>query len=183
MEDIGHILAAGSRVRVSRTSSQDVGVDANAGIVVATSSLEVGFDDPEVGAVLQHKAPQSPAAFLQRKGRAGRRQSMRPWTVVVLSDYGRDRAAYLGYDQLFSPHLPARYLPLGNRAVLRMQATFVLFDWLARRLPPTVSPDPWMDFSQPASEIENPRSSSDVAHRQALYVPHLRAVLEQDVCS
>ena len=180
VEDIGHILAAGSRVRVSRTSSQDVGVDANAGIIVATSSLEVGFDDPEVGAILQHKAPQSPAAFLQRKGRAGRRQSMRPWTVVVLSDYGRDRAAYLGYDQLFSPHLPARYLPLGNRAVLRMQATFVLFDWLARRLPPTVSPDPWMDFSQPASEIENPRSRSDVAQLQALYVPHLRAVLEQD---
>lgn len=179
VEEIGHILAAGSRVRVSRTSSQDVGVDANAGIIVATSALEVGFDDPEVGAMLQHKAPQSPAAFLQRKGRAGRRQSMRPWTVVVLSDYGRDRAAYLGYDQLFSPHLPARYLPLRNRAVLRMQATFVLFDWLARRLPPGVSPDPWIDFSQPASEIDNPRSSSDVARRQALYVPHLQAVLEQ----
>jgi hypothetical protein len=181
VEDIGHVLATGSRVRVSRTSSQDVGVDANAAIVVATSALEVGFDDPDVGAMLQHKAPQSPAAFLQRKGRAGRRQNMRPWTVVVLSDYGRDRAAYLGYDQLFSPHLPARYLPLRNRAVLRMQATFVLFDWLARRLPSGVSPDPWIDFSQPASEISNPRSSNDVAHRQSLYIPHLRAVLEQDV--
>ncbi len=180
VEDIGHILAPGSRVRVSRTSSQDVGVDANAQIVVATSSLEVGFDDPEVGAMLQHKAPQSPAAFLQRKGRAGRRQSMRPWTVVVLSDYGETERPYLGYDQLFSPQLPARYLPLRNRAVLRMQATFVLFDWLARRLSPTVSPDPWTDFAQPASEIDNPQSRSDVANRQALYVPHLRALLEQD---
>jgi hypothetical protein len=179
-EDIGHVLSPGSRVRVARTSSQDVGVDANAGIVVATSALEVGFDDPEVGAILQHKAPQSPAAFLQRKGRAGRRQSMRPWTTVVLSDYGRDRAAYQAYDQLFSPRLPARYLPLRNRAVLKMQATFALCDWLARRIPGNQLPDPWSDFSQPASEIQNPRVAADVAARQALYAQYLRALLEQD---
>jgi hypothetical protein len=30
---------------------------------------------------------------------------MRPWTVVVLSDYGRDRIAYQGYDILFNPIL------------------------------------------------------------------------------
>ena len=179
-EDIGHVLSPGSRIRVARTSSQDVGVDANAGIVVATSALEVGFDDPEVGAILQHKAPQSAAAFLQRKGRAGRRQSMRPWTTVVLSDYGRDRAAYQAYDQLFSPHLPARYLPLRNRAVLKMQATFSLCDWLARRIPGNHFADPWTDFSQPASEIKNSRLSADVAARQALYAQYLRALLEQE---
>ena len=87
VEEIGHVLAPGSRIRVGRTSSQDTGVDTDADIVVATAALEVGFDDPEVGAVLQHKAPHSAAAFLQRKGRAGRRQEMRPWTVVTLSDY------------------------------------------------------------------------------------------------
>ena len=31
---------------------------------------------------------------------------MRPWTAVVLSDYGRDRAAYQSYDLLFDPELP-----------------------------------------------------------------------------
>jgi hypothetical protein len=30
---------------------------------------------------------------------------MRPWTVVVLSDFGRDRLAYQGYDLLFDPEL------------------------------------------------------------------------------
>lgn len=179
VEDIGHVLAPGARVRIGRTSSQDAGVDANAGIIVATSALEVGLDDPEVGAVLQHKAPQSPAAFLQRKGRAGRRQSMRPWTVVVLSDYGRDRAAYQSYDQLFSSYLPARHLPLGNRAVLRMQATFALFDWLAFRLPRNEWADPWIDFSQPASEVQNPRFAVDAARRQNLYAGYLRSLLEE----
>jgi hypothetical protein len=181
VEDVGHSLAPGSRVRIGRTSSQDVGVDANADIIVATAALEVGFDDPEVGAVLQHKAPHSAAAFLQRKGRAGRRQLMRPWTAVVLSDYGRDRLAYQSYDQLFSPQLPPRHLPLRNRAVLKMQATYALCDWLAHRLPQNEFPDPWTDLSQPASDIENTKLASYVARRQSLYVQYLRSLLEQGV--
>jgi hypothetical protein len=179
VEDIGHVLAPGQRVRVGRTSSQDAGVDPDADIVVATASLEVGFDDPEVGGVLQHKAPHSPAAFLQRKGRAGRRQDMRPWTVVVLSDYGRDRSAYQGYDQLFSPTLPPRHLPLGNRAVLRMQAAYALCDWLARRLPPNQGSDPWSDFSQPPSDVTNTQFAQQLAARHRLYAQFLRALLEQ----
>lgn len=73
--DIGHDLAENKVI--SRTSSQDAGVDASADVVVATSSLEVGYNDPLVGAVLQHKAPNDVASYLQRKGRAGRPRGMR----------------------------------------------------------------------------------------------------------
>lgn len=179
VEDVGHVLAPGARVRVGRTSSQDAGVDAAAGIVVATSALEVGFDDPEVGAVLQHKAPRSAAAFLQRKGRAGRRREMRPWTVLSLSDYGRDRVAYQAYDQIFSPTLPVRHLPLDNRAVLRMQATYALADWITRRLPPSElrTADPWRDLSQPP-QTGHP-GSEEIAARHHLYAASLRGLLEQ----
>ena len=93
-EEIGHGLQL--PLNIGRTSSQDTGVTSNADVIVATASLEVGFNDPEVGGVIQHKAPRDMASFLQRKGRAGRRRTMRPWTVVVLSDYGRDRIAYQG---------------------------------------------------------------------------------------
>jgi hypothetical protein len=119
---------------IGRTSSQDSGVNPSAEIVVATASLEVGFDDPTVGAVLQHKAPRDLAQFLQRRGRAGRSQSMRPWTTVVLSDYGRDRLAYQSYERLFDPELPPKTLPLGNRSIERMQATFAVMDWVAIQL-------------------------------------------------
>ncbi|MGW5054357.1 protein DpdJ [Actinokineospora sp. NPDC004072] len=119
---------------VSRTSSQDSGVDADADIVVATSSLEVGYDDPKVGAVLQHKAPRDVAQFLQRRGRAGRLQSQRPWTVVVLSDYGRDRVAFQSYETILDPSVPAKSLPLGNQAVRKMQAAMCLIEWLSVEL-------------------------------------------------
>lgn len=132
---LGHALGRPG-LNVSRTTSQDAGVDTASQLVVATASLEVGFDDPDVGAVLQHKAPRGVAAFLQRKGRAGRSRRMRPYTVVVLSDYGRDRATYEAWDALFDPVLPELVLPIRNRAVLRIQATLAMLDWLADQLQP-----------------------------------------------
>jgi hypothetical protein len=118
-------------LRVSRTSSQDSGVDARAEVVIASGSLEVGFDDPYVGAVLQHKAPYGLAAFAQRKGRAGRSTNMRPWMITVLSDYGRDRIAFQNYEQYFDVVVPPKALPIHNRYILKIQSVFAFFDWLA----------------------------------------------------
>ncbi|NBE85424.1 protein DpdJ [Micromonospora rubida] len=134
---IGHALsplADSNGLRVGRTTSQDSGVDRDADVIVATASLEVGFNDPRVGLVMQHKAPRDAAAFIQRQGRAGRRREMRPITVVTLSDYGRDRLAYQAFDTLFAPEIPPRHLPVGNRYVLKIQATQALLDWLGRKL-------------------------------------------------
>ena len=132
---LGHPLGPTNRLNIARTSSQDAGVDPSADVIVATSSLEVGFDDPEVGGIVQHKAPREDAAFLQRKGRAGRTQSMRPWMVVVLSDYGRDRLRYQGYETLFAPRLSARSIPIDNLHLLKMQASYALLDWLTTNVP------------------------------------------------
>lgn len=128
-EDIGRRLD--QPLLVGRTTSEDAGVLGNADVVVATASLEVGYNDARVGAVLQHKAPKDAASFLQRRGRAGRSRGMRPLTVTVLSDYGRDRVAFQAYEHLFDPVLPAQPLPIQNEYVLRMQATYALFDWIA----------------------------------------------------
>lgn len=127
-------------LRVSRTSSQDSGVDASSDLVVATASLEVGFNDPRVGLVLQHKAPRDSSAFIQRRGRAGRSLDMRPLTLVVLSDYGRDRIAYQTYEQLLDPEIGFRRLPVGNRFVLKIQAVLSLMDWIYRQTEGKVDP-------------------------------------------
>ena len=151
-------LGFGDRaLAVTRTSSQDSGVDTLADVVVATASLEVGYDDPAVGAVLQHKAPRDVAQFLQRKGRAGRVQRQRPWTVVVLSDYGRDRQAYLDYETLLDPSLPPKSLPLGNQSVRKMQSALCLIDWVAQRYSakhPNRRVNWRRVFSQPTGESE-----------------------------
>jgi hypothetical protein len=129
---LGHQLD--SPLHVTRCSSQDPGANAGSDMIVASASLEVGFDDPEVGAMLHHKRPASLASFVQRKGRAGRRRGTRPWTIVVLSDYGADRWAFQNAETLFQPELERIRLPLHNPHVLRIQATYFLIDWLGHRI-------------------------------------------------
>lgn len=131
-EEIGHDLQ--QSLVIGRTSSQDAGVDSAAEVIVSSPSLEVGFNDKQVGAVIQHKAPRDLAAFLQRKGRGGRDPNMRPWMVTVLSDFGRDRFMYQSYDTLFQPVLERQALPIMNRYVLRIQAVFAFMDWVAYEL-------------------------------------------------
>lgn len=147
--DIGHELNSTDRKAVGRVMSSDPGVAQNLDIVVATATLEVGFNDPLVGAVIQHKAPRDVAQFLQRKGRAGRSRKMRPWTIVVLSDYGRDRVAYQGYDLLFDPELAVRSLPTGNRYVRRIQSVYATLDYLGQQLDAAPNGSVWKNLSGP----------------------------------
>ena len=151
------------RLRVGRTTSKDVGVTAGSDVIVATAALEVGYNDPGVGAVMQHKAPRNFAAYLQRKGRAGRHRQMRPWMVTVLSDYGRDRLAYQGYEQLFDPVIPPQSLPTGNLYLLKTQAVFALLDWLTVRLPSHARVWLWDLLSSP-QKSENSYQGNLIKH-------------------
>ena len=172
-EDIGHTLD--QRLIIGRTTSQDAGVTPDANIIVATSALEVGFNDPQVGAVIQHKAPRGMASFLQRKGRAGRDRAMRPLTVTVLSDYGRDRALYQSYERLFDPQLEPQYLPVGNPYVLKMQATFAFFDWLAAETAGFEKAWAWDILSRP---IDQPSTSTSVVIKRVK--AHLARLVQGD---
>jgi hypothetical protein len=173
-EQLGHTLS--ERLHIDRVSSQDRGIDASADVVVATAALEVGFDDPSVGAVIQHKAPKGMAGFLQRKGRAGRTRGMRPWTAVILSDYGRDRIAYQGYDLLFDPELPARTLPLSNRYITRMQAVFATIDYFGQKLQDASKGSVWADLSGPKDGPRKERLIKEV--RSILESPNSVGKLE-----
>lgn len=167
---MGHDLVNDRQLGIGRTTSQDVGVNARAEVVVATASLEVGYDDDKVGVVIQHKAPHDAARFIQRKGRAGRRAEMRPWSIVILTDLGRDRITYQSYDQLFSPRLNPNRLPVRNRYVLRIQAVYSTLDWLGKRLS---VPGDWRQFGSPAT------TAHDKA-RQAAAAIEIRRVLEDE---
>ncbi|MGK8558817.1 protein DpdJ [Nocardia gipuzkoensis] len=165
VEKIGHLLSPDLRqqyLRIGRTSSQDAGMDRDADFTVASPSLEVGVNDARVGLVLQHKAPRNPAAFIQRRGRAGRLRDTRPITVVTLSEYGRDRLAYQAYESLFTPVLTAPTLPVGNRFIQKIQATQAMFDWLGARMrarkcyldPRNVLKSPWAEHQFDDSAYE-----------------------------
>jgi hypothetical protein len=166
-EQIGH-LTSGHGKRIGRVSSQvKTNVD-DANIVIATSTLEVGVSDDTVGAVVQHKAPGSAARFVQRKGRAGRQIEMRPWTVMTVSEWGRDKLAWQMFDQTLDPQVTARNLPLHNRHILKIQAVYSTLDWLSLRLigsSDRVSSS-WTDLSGPARMLYEKSGPAQVAQIQ-----------------
>ncbi|WP_280335171.1 protein DpdJ [Nocardia wallacei] len=175
-EKIGRTLSSDLRqehLRIGRTSSQDAGMDRDADLTVASPSLEVGVNDSRVGLVLQHKAPRNPAAFIQRRGRAGRLRVTRPITVVTLSEFGRDRLAYQAYESLFTPVLTAPTLPVGNRFIQKIQATQAMLDWLGGRMRAQGC------YLDPRKVLERPRAGYQFDESTyETVVDILRAVLE-----
>ncbi|KPF74087.1 hypothetical protein IP68_13725 [Blastomonas sp. AAP25] len=151
--------------RISRCSSQDPGADNTSDVILATASLEVGYDDPDVGAMLHHKAPRSIASFLQRKGRAGRVRGSRPTTVVVLSDWGRDRWLFQNSERLFAPDVEPIKVPLFNPYVQHVQATSFLLDWLGRRIG---APDPVRYLRRPSRYTASARKRAIALLRRLL---------------
>lgn len=132
---------AGSPLRVARTpiysgtSSDAEALVKGSDIVFATSSLEVGYDDPDITLVYQHYAPQNLASFIQRKGRGGRGIDDRPTTAVTLSIYSpRDSWWFRRPAEMIAPSGFRIPLNPDNFFVRRGQALTTLLDGTSRSL-------------------------------------------------
>ena len=86
------------------------------------------------------------ASFVQRRGRAGRTQHSRPSTIIVLSDFGRDRWSFQNGETLASPEIDELSMPITNPYVMRVQSAGFFMDWLGRTLNVR---NPYSVFSEP----------------------------------
>lgn len=103
-------------------------------LVFSTSSLEVGFDDPEMILVYQHYAPLNLASFIQRKGRGGRGADDRPVTGVTLSAYSpRDSWFFRSPRKMLDASGFEVPLNVENYFVTRGQVVSLILDLAARR--------------------------------------------------
>jgi hypothetical protein len=103
-------------------------------IVFSTSSLEVGYDDPDITLVYQHYAPQNLASFIQRKGRGGRGSDDRPITGVTLSIYSaRDTWWFRKPHEMISPVGFDTPMNPNNHFVRRGQLLSAVLDAFSRR--------------------------------------------------
>ncbi|MCA3757233.1 MAG: AAA family ATPase [Phenylobacterium sp.] len=102
-------------------------------VVFSTSSLEVGYDDPDITLVYQHYAPMNLASFVQRKGRGGRGADDRPTTGVTLSIYSsRDSWWFRKPHEMIAPTGFEAPLNPDNHFVRRGQVLAAALDGFAR---------------------------------------------------
>jgi len=107
----------------------------NSDIVFATSSLEVGFDDPDMMMVYQHYSPTNLASFVQRKGRGGRGSDDRPITGVTLSSYSPTDTWYFRYPERMIESTSFE-VPINTRNyfIQRGQVIAFMFDLIAQQI-------------------------------------------------
>lgn len=129
----GAPLSVAEQPVFSGTSGRVEAMIKRSDIVFATSSLEVGYDDPDISLVYQHYAPSNLASFIQRKGRGGRGVDDRPITGVTLSPYSsRDSWWFRKPREMISPHGYETPLNPDNFFVRRGQLVCVVLDSFAR---------------------------------------------------
>ncbi len=130
----GQVLKVADRPIFSGTSGKVEAQIKESDIVFATSSLEVGYDDPDITLVYQHYAPQNLASFIQRKGRGGRGADDRPITAVTLSIYSpRDSWWFRKPHEMIEPAGFDTPMNPNNHFVRRGQILSTVLDAFAQR--------------------------------------------------
>lgn len=125
-------LVVADRPVFSGTSGRVEDLIRGSDIVFTTSSLEVGYDDPDIALVYQHYSPNNLASFIQRKGRGGRGADDRPITGVTLSPYSPRDSWYFRRPRIMLDGSNFRVpLNMGNYFVRRGQVLSVVLDALA----------------------------------------------------
>ncbi len=117
-------------------------------LTIATSVLEVGYDDANIMGVIQYMAPRNVASFVQRKGRGGRGPSDRPISLTVINpNHPNDVHLYRNAHVLTDPLFTKLPLNVENEEVLKVHGIMSFFDYVAfelRRAPqPPQASSPW----------------------------------------
>ncbi len=105
LRDRGHQVAAytGRDEQADRLAAEQALLAGELKALVATSALGMGFDHPDLGFVVHLGAPQSPVAYYQQIGRAGRAV---PRAEVILLPGPEDRDIWAYFASLAFPPEP-----------------------------------------------------------------------------
>jgi ATP-dependent DNA helicase RecQ len=136
LRDQGHEVAAysGQTDPAERVAAEEALLNNKIKALVATSALGMGFDKPDLGFVVHVGAPQSPVAYYQQVGRAGRGVER---AEVILLPGTEDRDIWAYFASLAFPPEPvvrATLQALEERGVLSTPALETAVDLSRGRL-------------------------------------------------
>lgn len=120
------------RIKRKAASDRQTQIQPEDDLIITTTALEVGYDDPSLMGIIQYQAPSNVASFVQRKGRGGRKVGTRPFITTVLSPYKTaDVFLYQNHHLLVEPRFKKLPLNPHNLFLQRIHGFYALFDWLA----------------------------------------------------
>src|SRR5207249_8422321 len=101
---------------------QDQFVSGRINVLSCSTTFELGVDVGEVQAVLLRNVPPSPANYVQRAGRAGRRTDSAALVVTFAQRRSHDLSRFVEPDRMIAGEVRAPYIPLANERIDRRHA-------------------------------------------------------------